>query len=151
MRAEQAVALRPGDQNHQYYLGWTRYRLGAFDQAAEILKRSCGTHRSQASCALYAASLQRMEQYADALAAAEAAADMTDQGVGNIHLARYWILAGNRARALGHLRRSIEPGVPSVYPLDIIWAEGDSDFAPLYGDPEFEEIVAEVRRQIEEQ
>ena len=149
MRAKQAAALQPGEPNSQYYLGWTQYRLGAFDESAETLKTSCETHRSQASCALYAASLQRMEQYAAALAAAAAAADMTDQGVGNIHLARYWLLTGRRDRALVHLRRAVEPGVPSMYPLDIL-IEDEPDFALLRGDPEFESIVAEVKRRLQE-
>jgi tetratricopeptide (TPR) repeat protein/tRNA A-37 threonylcarbamoyl transferase component Bud32 len=151
LRAKQAVALQPGNYSHEYFLGWAQYRLGDIDESTATLKKTCDTHRSQGSCALYAASLQRAGRASEALAAAEQASTLPDEGVGHIHLARYWLLTGNRDRALSHLRRSIEPGVPSLFPLDIIWAEDDSDFDPLHGDPQFEEIVTEVKRRIEQQ
>jgi len=149
LRAKQAVALLPGDDISNYVLGWTQYKLGAVEQSIATLEGPCETHKDQVICALYAASLQRAGRETEALAAAEGASRLTDRRLGNVHLARYWLLAGNRDQALRRLRRCVEPGVPSAYVTQLYFAEDDPDFAPLRGDPEFQAIVAEATKRIE--
>ncbi len=50
-----------------------------------------------------------------------------------------------RDTAMRFLRRAVETGF-----TDHVWIATDSDLDSLHGDPEFEAIVAEVRRRNQE-
>ena len=71
---------------------------------------------------------------------------MNDEWWSMYHLARYYALAGDRVEALRLLRRSVELG---SYRDEVI--ANDPDLASLHGDPEFETIVAEVKKRSEEE
>jgi serine/threonine protein kinase/tetratricopeptide (TPR) repeat protein len=148
VRIEQAIALEPRSQKNQYRLGWVRYRLGDTEAAVAILQEACEMHQFQRGCAMHAAALQRAGRGDEALAAAREAGDLLDTGKGNIELARFWLLRSERDRALHHLDRALELGlVNPILNIDTLLLE-DPDFAPLRGEPRFEEIARELKRQI---
>jgi Flp pilus assembly protein TadD len=64
-------------------------------------------------------------------------------GAANYNQACVWALAGDRDRALQHLRRSSAAGYRNVL------VARDRAFASLRGDPEFARSVAEITRRIE--
>ena len=97
---------------------------------------------------MHAAALHRTGREDEALAAARKAGGLPDTGTGNIQLARFWLLKGNRDRALHHLDRALELGIVApIVNIDVLLLE-DPDFAPLRGEPRFEEITQELKRQI---
>jgi tetratricopeptide (TPR) repeat protein/predicted Ser/Thr protein kinase len=150
LRIEQAFALQRRQQ-HQYLFGWIRYRLGDTETAVAILQEACEMHQFQRGCAMHAAALQRDGRTDEALAAARKAGGLPGTGKGNIELARFWLLRGDRDQALHHLDRVLELGlVFSVLNIDVLLLE-DPDFAPLLGEPRFEEIAQELKRQIGEE
>jgi tetratricopeptide (TPR) repeat protein/tRNA A-37 threonylcarbamoyl transferase component Bud32 len=148
LRIEQAIVLQPRAQRVQYALGWIRYRMGDLQASVAILQEACALHQFQMGCALYAAALQRVGREDEALAAADSASRLSDTGGGNIELARFWVLRGESDRALRHLARALEIGLAlQNLSIDVILLE-DRDFAPLRGDPRFEEIAQQLKRQI---
>ena len=60
------------------------------------------------------------------------------------NLACLMAISGRHSEALEYLNKAMEYGMSDP------WIAEDSDFASLHGDPEFEAIVAEVRRRNEE-
>jgi serine/threonine protein kinase/tetratricopeptide (TPR) repeat protein len=148
LRIEQAIALHPRELSSQYFLGWIRYRLGDTEASVAVLDEACAMHQAQRVCAMYAAALQRVGREDEALAAATEADGLLDTGRGSIDLARFWILRGDRDRALHYLGRTLEVGVfISVLSIDALLLE-DPDFAPLRDESRFLEIAQELKRQI---
>jgi hypothetical protein len=74
--------------------------------------------------------------------AAAAAARREDSSAGTYNLACYHALAGQRADAIRYLRKAVDLGHADMAIRD------DPDFASLRGDPEFEEIIADVKHRI---
>lgn len=106
-----------------------------------FLARACETiERSQGECGQYTVGLLQAGQKAGAAATVKAANSMPETSVGAYFPACYNALAGNRAQALQLLRRSVDLGF-----IDAAFADGPG-FASLRGDPEFEALVAEVKR-----
>ena len=69
-----------------------------------------------------------------------------DQTAGSSYdMACYYALAGDRDRAFQHLQRELDQGFKSE------WITRDPDLESLHGDPEFEAIVAEVKKRIGEE
>jgi hypothetical protein len=113
-----------------------------------ILKEACVMHQFQRACAMHAAALQRAGRGDEALAAARETDGLLSTGKGNIELARFWLLRGDRDQALHHLDRALELGLANpILNVDTLLLE-DPDFAPLRGEPRFEEIAQELKRQI---
>ncbi len=67
-----------------------------------------------------------------------------DSALACYHLARYWALSGDSALALDQLGRSRDLGFANRRIVR------DPELETLRGDPEFEAIVAEVRKRIGE-
>lgn len=63
------------------------------------------------------------------------ASERDDEAWSTFHLTRYYVLAGNRTEALGHLKCSFDIGYWDGAILD------DPDLASLRGDPEFEALL----------
>ena len=55
-------------------------------------------------------------------------------------------LQGNREKALDSLRRAMDNGF-----TDADWMMKDSELVSLHGDPEFEAIVAEIKKRVGEE
>jgi tetratricopeptide (TPR) repeat protein len=149
IRARQAISLRPSVPWSQFLLGWIQYQRGEIHDAAKILGEACQVHRMQRICGLYAASLQRMGRDADALEAAQEASELVNEGKGSIELARFWMLRGDSDLALRYLRLSAQAQI--VESESSIDSFDGADFLPLHGNPEFEAIVAEVKKRIGEE
>ena len=141
--AERAMLLDPANEAGPFALAEALYHLNEIQPAAEALEPLCTTTRaSRKCCALYAACLHRLGRSAKALEFATRAAAEGDVARGDFHLARYWILAGNPDESLRYLRLATSA-------LGFRLLPQDPDFTPLHGDPEFEAIVAEVRKRSE--
>jgi tetratricopeptide (TPR) repeat protein/predicted Ser/Thr protein kinase len=148
LRAEQSLALQPREQGHLFNAGWVRYRLGDLEGSVERLRESCEIHRFQRGCALYAAALHRLGREDEALAVAREASEMPETGKGHLQLARYWLLRGDRERALRHLDRTLELGlVDPEFNIDTLLL-ADPDFTAMRDEPRFQEIVSELRKRI---
>ncbi len=140
-RARQAVALNPTSSQNNGVLGWSLGRLGKWEEGLPFLARACETiERSQGECGQYAVGLLQAGQKADAAATVKAANSMPETSAGAYFLACYNALTGNRAQALQLLQRSVHLGF-----IDAAFADGPG-LASLRGDPEFEALVAEVKR-----
>jgi hypothetical protein len=88
-----------------------------------------------------------MGRGSEALAAAGKAANLVDVSEGNIQLARFWALKGNREQALHYLSRAAELRLTdSNVPVDALLEEG-TEFSLFDADPAFEAILNELNRQ----
>ena len=115
--------------------------------AVEAYQRACELDETQSRCAIYAIALQRVGRESEARAAAEAAETMGGHP-NHYDMACYYALAGDRDRAIQRLRHELDRGYNS-YNSD--WIARDPDLESLHGDPEFEAIVAEVKKRIGEE
>jgi hypothetical protein len=116
--------------------------LGRHQEALVHVARACDLSHAQSACATYAIALHKTGQLAKARGVAAETARLTGNIYGCYNLACYWALAGGRREALTFLRRSVDLGYSEP------WISRDPDLASLRGDPEFEAIVAEIRRRI---
>ena len=139
--ARQAVADEPESWPNHYYLADILTNLGKWEESVDAYGRSCELSGIQDPCAHYAHALYRVGREAEAREAARQASGMNDEPRSNYFLARYYALAGDRAEALRLLKRSLELGNAGEGIID------DPGLASLQGDPEFEAIVAEVKKR----
>jgi len=140
VRARQAVTLEPAVWRFHHNLGHVLSGAGRSEEAAGAYGRGCELARSQYSCAAFAGAMLGSGRDREAREIAAQAAAMPDTIGGTYNLACFWAQAGDRERALDYLRRSVGDG------WAIAWLAEDPDLAPLHGDPEFEAIVAKIRR-----
>ncbi len=113
---------------------------GKWEESVDVFAKSCDLGETQDPCAHYAYALYRAGREAEAREAVRLASDMKDDRRGTRRLARYFARAGDRAEALRFLRRTVAFG----------YRDGDldhHDLASLHGDPEFEAIVAEMKKR----
>ena len=104
--------------------------------------RSSPRARSQYSCGAFAGALLNSGRGGEARQIAAEAAAMPNTIGGTYNLACFWAQAGDPERALEYLRWTNDNG------WAIAWLADDPDLASLHGDPEFEAIVADIRRRI---
>jgi tetratricopeptide (TPR) repeat protein/TolB-like protein/predicted Ser/Thr protein kinase len=140
VRARQAVTLEPAVWRFHHNLGHVLSGAQRSEEAAEAYGRGCELARSQYSCAAFAGAVLGSGRAGEARQIAAEAAAMPDTMGGTYNLACFWAQAGDRERALDYLGRSVGDG------WAIPWLAEDPDLAPLHGDPEFEAIVAKIRR-----
>ncbi len=141
LHARRAVALEPSDWSHYHHLARALRGAGMIEESLTAARRSCEMSHLQQPCAMVAGQLQILDRREEAQAAAEAAALLPESRPGTYNLACYWALAGEKARAITWLRKSIQGGAVAA------WMANDPDLESLHGDPEFEALVAEVRRR----
>ena len=70
-------------------------------------------------------------------------AELVDHPYGTYNLACFWALAGEAESAIRSLRRSLALGFADLVIID------EEDLQSLRGNPDYEAIVAEVRRRAE--
>ncbi len=140
-RARQAVALEPSNWIYQLYLGRALEGGARWEEASEAIATACDPHPAQRSCAYLAIVLFKAGRNAEARAAAENAAPLTDSPDGAYNLACFWSLAGEPERAIAFLERSQDLG------LRMAWLARDPDLSSLHGRPKFEAIVEEMKRR----
>jgi tetratricopeptide (TPR) repeat protein len=137
-----ALALQPSSWRHLQRLGLVYSRAGRLDEAVHSLDRACKLGERQEACANLAVTLQRSGREPEARAAAAHAESLSASRWGYYNLACYRALAGDRAAAIGDLRRSLELGYADAL------ITTDPDLASLRGDAEFEPIVEAVEERI---
>ncbi len=120
-------------------LGDALHDLGKWEESVDAYANSCKLNETQHNCAHHAYALHRAGREAEAREVGRRASEMKDVITGTRRLACYYALAGDRAEALHLLQRSLELG----------WVGYDNpDLDSLHGDPEFEALVAEVKKRI---
>jgi TolB-like protein/Tfp pilus assembly protein PilF len=92
------------------------------------------------------------EKFEDAMLRYRASLDwQTQQGANNYFLtgsqAHFAMLSGDHEGAMALLRQAFEQGGLSIFPLTL----ETSVFAPLSGDPRFEELLSQMRERLNEQ
>ena len=143
--AREAAMLAPDSWDVLSRLGKALLTLGRYEESVIHHARACDLARMQHVCAASSLALHLAGQAAEARTAAELASNMKDSSLGSYNLACYYALAGNRDEALDHLRSSLRLGNHDA------WIAHDPDLRSLHGDPEFEVIVAEVKKRIGEE
>ena len=88
------------------------------------------------------ASLEEAESF---YSRAEAIIEENEEDWLRYYQASYWASLGDREKALQYLRQAIDLGLIGELVVH------DPDLASLRGDPEFEAIVAEVKKRIGEE
>lgn len=141
VRAEQAVILSPLNWQHRAALGISLWNLGRYAAAARAESIACAQSDNQNPCALLARALHKAGHPAEASAVADKAAALTPSGIGAFSLAAYWVVAGNRPKALQCLRDAVNLGWSAQ-------VRSDPDFESLHGDPEFEAIADEYEARL---
>ncbi len=144
VRAGQAVALNPASGQNNSLLGECLYRMGRWKESIAPLAKACALSPIQWYCAYEAPALLRAGRAEEALGAAQRAASMTESSEGAYELARYYLLAGNRAEALRLLGRYLDLS-PGFSPNDADKVAHDPDLAALRPDPRFQHIIAEIK------
>jgi len=146
--ARQAVALDPDNTDSQYHLGWTSMRLERWEESLPALRKACeGTATESDNCSAWAIALWRAGRHEQARQVAQEAASFPETAAGVIGLGLYHAQAGDRTEALRHLSRYLE--LRSKFnPRFVKWIRGEPLLEPLRGDPDFEAIVAEVKRRV---
>jgi tetratricopeptide (TPR) repeat protein len=140
--AKQAVALAPGKWQGHSTLYLSLSLAGRLDEAIEPARKSCELSGTQTGCDYYALALLEAGRTEEALQAARYSETLPDSILGSYNLACFWSLRKDRESALRWLRRSVDLGYANAF------ITRDQDFAWLHGDPEFERIVAEVKKRI---
>jgi tetratricopeptide (TPR) repeat protein len=144
LRVKQAIAMEPGTWRYRHSLGHVQSGLGRFAEAAEAYRRACEMSELQQPCAAYAGSLEQTGHASEAEEAARRAGTMEDSLAGVYNLACFHALRGERDPAIDYLRRTLELG------WDSAWMASDPDLESLHGDPEFEAIIAPLRKNADE-
>lgn len=138
LAARQAIALEPDIYLHYATLGEALSREERWAEATAACRKSVELNRSQYTLSMLGRALLGSNQRAAALQTAEEAEILSDESMGCFNLAVIWVLAGDRSKAIGLLRRAIDGGFASRADLE------NPGLAELRGDPRFESIVAEV-------
>jgi len=142
VRAQQAVALAPLDPRTLVGVSMVFKDLGRPAEGVPYAARACELARTGNVCAVYALTLHLAGRTTEALEAAKQAEALPEDLGGLYNLACYWAVAGHRVEALRYLRRALDLGYTFAF------IERDPDLASLHGDPEFEAIVAEVKKRL---
>jgi serine/threonine protein kinase/Flp pilus assembly protein TadD len=137
--ARQGSALEPSDYRTHQSVGYALLELGRWDEAITTFSKAFERIKAQEPCAALAIALHSAGRAKEARAYAEKAASLADINEGAQNLARYWMLADDRPKAIRFLRRALELGLADVFFM--------LGFPTLHGDPEFEAIVAEVKKR----
>jgi tetratricopeptide (TPR) repeat protein len=141
-RASQAVALDPWYWRNYETLAISLINVDRHEEALEPARMACELSESQSPCSIYAYLLLKAGHLEESKRVAARAESMEETLFGTYNIACYWAYRGDYKRALYHLRRSVELGYASH------WIQEDQSFAPLHGNPEFEAIVAEVKKRL---
>jgi tetratricopeptide (TPR) repeat protein len=139
------ASREPDSWEAQRDLGAALAALERWSEASRAYGAACQRASRQSVCAAYAIALLRAGQPDEARTAVEMAAGLEATSGGAYDLACYYALAGDRLAAIERLRRAVDLGYASD------WISRDPDLAALHGNPEFEAIVAEVKKRIEGQ
>ena len=128
-------------------LGWVLGRQNRWKEALAPLTLACRRRPAQSYLALRALAFEHAGDRARARREANEAEALPESDWGRYQLARYYAAAGERARALERLRRSLELGyLDPETPRHPEFARyrADSAYAAV-----FEEIAARLRRRDE--
>jgi Flp pilus assembly protein TadD len=117
--------------------------LRRWEEAVPPLKKACEINSLQWVCAFHATALLRAGHATEAKAAAQSAAALPETPIGAYNLAIFQLVSGDRFGAIRLLRHAYELGLTINYEELM----KDQDFVVLHGDPEFEQILAEVKRR----
>lgn len=142
--AARAADIFPSYRTLKQGLGRLLVSQEQWQDASAALRDTCTPDRPD-SCAYYAVVLKRAGRDEEAREQVRAISNEIDSALARYHLARYWALSGDRALALEQLGRSRDLGLANRRIVR------DPELETLRGDPEFEAIVAEVKKRIDEQ
>ncbi len=140
-RARQAMALDPASIQNQWFVALALSNLGRWVESVDLWASRCRSNQSQQACGDYALALQKGRFEPEARKAAAEALTMEESIRGLRSLARYYALAGDRTGALRLLALYFKQNSPLSPDLTGLYF--GADFASLYGDPEFETLVAQ--------
>jgi tetratricopeptide (TPR) repeat protein len=146
-RAEQALAIDPSDWLSLLIVGETLRLMGRPGDAIPHLAKAYVSKQAPASqaqriSAQYAIALHQEQREAEALAIATKGESLSEDPDGVYYLACYWAVAGQRGKVFQHLQRALSLGYADT---EITY---DPAWDSLRGDPEFESIVAEIKRRV---
>lgn len=141
-RAKQAVALDPSNPFSSEKLGFVLEKLGRYDEAVTSYRAACEIMRGQQQILGLARVLWLGGHRNEAKKLEQEASAFPEHYNGLYNIACYQALTGNREGALRSLRRALQLGWEGT------WITRDPDLVTLYGDPEFEAIVAEVKKRL---
>jgi tetratricopeptide (TPR) repeat protein/predicted Ser/Thr protein kinase len=127
-------------RSHCVPYGIALARLGRTTEAVSVLGGACDEER--ATCANFAVALQLAGRIKEAQSRAAKAEVPPEPILALYSLACYHALAGDRAKALRYLKRDVDLGDTDI------WIAEDPFLKSLHGDPEFEAIVAEIKKRI---